>query len=117
MALTEHPDCDCPACRERRGEPQSEAEQDDGPAWRGAKFDAVREDVLEAQDYQCADCGMTDEEHRERDDLWPEDGGLHVHHKREIWEFDNPQDAHFEDNCVALCVNCHNERHPWDITD
>lgn len=106
--------CDCPACTD--GQP-TDTEQEGSPTWRGAKFNRVREAVLEDQSHQCADCGITDEEHRERDDLWPEGGGLHVHHRTEIWEFDNPQDAHTEDNCVALCANCHDDRHPWDIAN
>lgn len=106
---TEEP-CDCPACSD--GEPSDT----DTQTWRGAAFQRVREQVLEAQDFACSDCGMTNEEHRERDDLFPVNGGLHVHHITEIKEFDDPQDAHTEDNCIALCAKCHNDRHPWDIT-
>lgn len=52
---------------------------------------------------------MTDNEHRERDDLFGK--GLHVHHIVDVTEFDNWDDAHTLDNLETLCALCHGNEH------
>lgn len=78
-------------------------------AYYGVSWDAVRQRVLDRDDHQCQGCGLTNDEHRERDDLFPADGGLHVHHKVPAKDFDSHDDANRLDNLVALCSDCHRD--------
>jgi hypothetical protein len=83
---------------------------DDGDTYHtrhGREFEEAREEVLERADYRCERCGITDDEHRERDDLFPPNGGLHIHHKADTTEFDDVSKAHRLSNLVALCAECH----------
>jgi hypothetical protein len=76
----------------------------------GPGFEEQRLPVLRRYEWQCADCGMTDKEHRNRDDLWPPNGGLHIHHKTASRRFENEENAHIKINLIALCSDCHNKR-------
>ena len=76
----------------------------------GSDFKAIRSDVLERSEYRCEECGLADDEHRQRDDLFPPNGGLHIHHKIPTTEFDDPADAHVLSNLVSLCAECHEEK-------
>lgn len=69
--------------------------------WRTA-----REKALIRDEHECQDCGLTDEEHRER---W--ENGLHVHHIVPYHTFDDPEAAHGLWNLLTLCWRCHERRH------
>ena len=73
----------------------------------GSGFEDAREVVLERADRRCERCGITDDEHRERGDLFPPNGGLHVHHKTPTTDFDDMSKAHDPSNLEVLCANCH----------
>lgn len=83
---------------------------DDGLSFdqrHGPDFEDSREVALERAGYRCERCGITDDEHRERDDLFPPNGGLHVHHKTPTTDFDDVAEAHDPDNLEVLCAECH----------
>lgn len=71
---------------------------------QGKNWAAIRQRALDADDYQCQGCGLTEEEHRER-----YGAGLSVHHIHPRMEFDDPHEADQIDNLVALCRDCHSK--------
>ena len=75
----------------------------------GSSFQEERVVALERDGYRCQmpECDVTDEEHRQRDDLWPPQGGLHVHHIHETTTFDSPEEADRADNLISLCQKHH----------
>lgn len=76
---------------------------------RSDKLERLRQKAKERDGYQCVDCGITDEEHRERDDLFGE--GLHVHHKIPVMAFgSNVEEAHYLENLITVCAEHHRER-------
>ena len=100
-ALAEHDRC--VPCQEGEREVP-----DDSPTYatrHGPAFEDIRDDVLERDDRECRGCGISDAEHRQRDDLFG--GGLHVHHIRPVTDFDDPDDAHRLSNLTVLCADCH----------
>ena len=78
----------------------------------GDEWQSIREDVLERDNYCCQDCGLTHSEHQRRDDLFPPNKGLHVHHIRPFRLFDSPEEANQLDNLIALCADCHRDAEP-----
>jgi len=78
-------------------------------SYYGTSWEDVRQRVLDRDDRRCQGCGITNAEHRERGDLFPPDGGLHVHHKDKAKNFDSHDDANSLDNLVALCADCHRD--------
>jgi 5-methylcytosine-specific restriction endonuclease McrA len=72
-------------------------------------FEEVRHRALANYGYKCVKCGISDKEHRERGDLWPPQGGLHVHHKIDSQRFEEPSNSHIQINLVPLCDRCHKE--------
>lgn len=54
----------------------------------------VRNTVLQRDDYTCQICGV-------------QNGFNHVHHIIPKREFEIEEDAHYEKNCITLCVSCH----------
>jgi hypothetical protein len=73
--------------------------------YRGG-WDTAREEALERDGYECQDCGLTDEEHREL-----QARGIHVHHIIRYRTFDDPESAHGLWNLLTLCWRCHMQRH------
>lgn len=73
----------------------------------GENWQKVRAEVLERDDYKCQKCGLSNEEHKKRSDLWPPWGGLHVHHLVPFVEFDSKEEANKMKNLVSLCASCH----------
>lgn len=64
----------------------------------GSEWDEKRKDQLERDNYQCVVCGKCEE------DIGTEP---HVHHRKPVRNFDDPNDAHFEENLVSLCPKHH----------
>jgi 5-methylcytosine-specific restriction endonuclease McrA len=67
----------------------------------GRKFEEKRLEVLERDGHECRYCGMTNEEHIKRDDMFGV--GLHVHHIIPTSEGGD----HSLDNLVTVCAACH----------
>lgn len=59
-----------------------------GPGWHSA-----REDRLEHDNHKCQRCGDTE--------------NLEVHHIRPVRDFEEPRDAHYRENLITLCRDCH----------
>lgn len=70
----------------------------DGPKWRDA-----RREALERDDFECARCGMSREEHDER---FSRD--LEAHHITPVFDGGEKFDV---DNLVTLCQPCHKRTH------
>lgn len=66
----------------------------------------VRNNVLKRDDNTCQICG---DKHRFN----------HVHHMIPKRLFENEEDAHYEDNCITLCISCHGcvEKGSMDIPE
>lgn len=60
----------------------------------GGLWNDIREKVLERDDHECQECGS-------------EDVRLEVHHIKPIREFEDPQNAHYMENLITLCVKHH----------
>lgn len=71
----------------------------------GVDWPGIRQQVLDRDDFRCQGCGLTDQEHRERDDLFG--GGLHIHHEQPAKDFDSRAEANALSNLTALCADCH----------
>lgn len=100
----------CEACRtgdDEQPEPVYKGRKNEYTGHYGTDWEDVRERVLEAANYRCEKCGMTNDEHSQRDDLFG--GGLHIHHKTPAKEFDTYGEANDPSNLQALCADCHRE--------
>ena len=73
----------------------------------GPEFKEARTIALERADHKCERCGITNAEHKRRDDLFPPDGGLHAHHKTPTTEFEDRDVMNSVDNLEILCADCH----------
>lgn len=100
----------CDACRD----PPDEADErtykgykDRYTSYYGTDWRTIRDRVLDRDDHACRNCGMTDDEHRERDDLFG--GGLHIHHKTPAKDFNDRDEANDLSNLIALCAECHRD--------
>ena len=112
--------CDCPGCRRERERRQNWT-MNGGYATHGGvetynqrhgvEFAEVRPRVLKRDDYTCQGpgCGITDEEHRGRDDLFPPGGGLHINHIIDTTEFEDRETPHQMKNLITLCDSCHKQ--------
>lgn len=77
--------------------------------FRGLNWNEQRSKALIRDRFRCQNCGMSDSEHRERDDMFPPNAGLHVHHIVPFRTFDRAEKANRVDNLVTLCFECHQE--------
>lgn len=86
------------------------AHYDYGEGWNLQK----RKQVLERDDYQCQECRMSQEEHK--DTLG---NSLHVHHIVPYRIFDDNSEANRLENLVLLCAECHMEveHQIWQLED
>lgn len=73
----------------------------------GTDWPDIRDEVLQRDRHECQRCGISHEEHKKRDDLFPPGKGLHVHHITPFREFDSVDEANRLENLVALCARCH----------
>lgn len=64
------------------------------------RFSGIRKRVLERDGHKCAECGMSDIEHRQK---W--NRPLNVHHK------DGDEKNNAMDNLQTLCYSCHGKKH------
>lgn len=64
-----------------------------GRRYTGEAWETARRKAFDRDDSRCQSCGRRDE--------------LHAHHVRPVRSFDTPEDAHFVDNLVVLCKQCH----------
>lgn len=93
---------DADACPEHRDDDDDD-EQSTYDTRHGSDFRKARTKTLEQAEHKCESCGLTDEEHRGRDDLRPIDGGLHVHHIQPTKD----GGTHEQSNLMVLCDDCH----------
>jgi len=96
-----------PEEQESDPDPEYAGYKDRYTGYYGTSWEAIRQRVLERDNRQCQQCGLSDEAHRDRGDLFPPGGGLHIHHRVKAKEFDSRQEANSLDNLVALCASCH----------
>lgn len=78
----------------------------------GQTFTEARRRALHNSGWLCEDCGLTDLEHRQRDDLFG--GGLHVHHTIDAIRFEDSEQSHIQINLEVLCATCHRQRSTWE---
>jgi len=90
-------DCDCPAC----SEDEQQQERDTFHTRHGVGWQEARQEALERAGYECQSCGISNKQHKKRDDLFG--GGLHVHHKTATSE----GGTHAQENLVVVCARCH----------
>lgn len=69
-----------------------------------ARFDGVRQQILERDGYACVNCGMTQEEHIAK---WRR--GLTINHINGIGRFAKNPDNRPE-NLETLCLSCHGKK-------
>lgn len=79
--------------------------KDEYTGYHGTDWEDIRADVLERDDYECQNCGLSHSEHKQRDDLFGK--GLHIHHKTPSKDFDSYVEANDLSNLIALCADCH----------
>lgn len=68
----------------------------------GSNWLYVREERLSLDDFECQNCGMTNEESEKKYGR-----GLEVHHIVPIKEFEEPEDGNYIENLISLCTDCH----------
>lgn len=68
----------------------------------------LREHALERDERQCQECGMAQEEHKERYGV-----GLNVHHLEDVSDHQQPEEADVIENLETLCCICHGKQHPF----
>ena len=99
--------CECESCEAQRDVPLTEQDgrtKEWGEKYdsrHGSEFQEAREVALERAGYECQSCGISNEQHIKRDDLFG--GGLHVHHKTATSE----GGTHAQENLVVVCADCH----------
>jgi hypothetical protein len=89
----------------KRGSYQTSAQR------HGPHFQQQRKLALNRDGWTCQmpGCTITYDEHCERDDLFPQGGGLHVHHIRDSQHFDSAEAADTLDNLISLCAEHHDQ--------
>lgn len=73
----------------------------------GENWDERRFEILERDGFECRLCGISQSEHREKEDV-----GLHVHHIQPFRTFDDPEVANQASNLVTVCSDCHTTIEP-----
>jgi 5-methylcytosine-specific restriction endonuclease McrA len=73
----------------------------DYPTRYGEGWYRVKRQALERDNYECQDCGKTREEIGRNPD---------VHHMKPVRSFDEESDAHYLENVISVCVQCHKDR-------
>ncbi len=74
----------------------------DGTLDYGSNWEKQRELALERDERVCQDCGILDDEQRDKTGE-----GLHVHHLKKRRKFDSYEKANRLENLVSLCRSCH----------
>jgi len=92
---------------EESEEAEYKGRKDSYTAYYGETWEKQRQRALKRDNFECTECGLTQEEHRERDDLFG--NGLHVHHIEPAKEFETYEEANKLSNLKTLCANCHRE--------
>jgi uncharacterized protein YjcR len=69
-----------------------------GPGWNENKRNQVRE----LDNHECANCGMTQEDHQSEHNC-----KLHVHHLIKARDIDDAEKRNAVKNLVTLCASCH----------
>lgn len=77
----------------------------ENPNRYGNNWYRIREKKVRQDNYTCNEC------HEQKLGKYE----LHVHHVIPIEEFDNIDDAHYNDNLETLCYECHMEHHNKEI--
>lgn len=72
------------------------------PSYYGPSWDTQREKAVERDGYQCQECGMEREKHREK---WGSD--LEVHHIEPLRKFNDTKKANQLENLITVCKICH----------
>jgi 5-methylcytosine-specific restriction endonuclease McrA len=82
---------------------------DEHPRWQGGykeyygwSWDKRREDIQKRDSNNCQNCGLNSQE------------TLDVHHIVPVRTFDNPNNAHFDENMYQLCDECHKKFEKMD---
>lgn len=70
----------------------------------GSNWKEQRSKAIERDRYTCQSCGGHINELRDGQTT-----GLEVHHIVPIREFDEPEDANFQENLITLCSSCHHK--------
>lgn len=73
----------------------------------GKGWKTLRRRILERDRYRCQDCGIKHGDHHEKFGQ-----GLEIHHIIPVKEFEREEEAHFSENLIALCSDCHTKWEP-----
>lgn len=68
----------------------------------GTGWNEARRKTLERDDYTCQECGMTQDEHKEKYGY-----SLEAHHIIPFRTFDDSEEANKLENLVTVCTQCH----------
>lgn len=78
----------------------------------GEQWMEQRKKALEADDYECQVCGLTESSHKDEFGM-----SLHVHHKTPLRKFEDIGEAHDLQNIVTLCCRCHRKAEVGNISE
>jgi predicted DNA-binding protein YlxM (UPF0122 family) len=68
------------------------------------RWQEIRRNVLDRDNYTCQRCGMTN---NDSEDCY--DRGLNIHHIEPLTHFDSRKEADELSNLLAVCIGCHND--------
>jgi predicted HNH restriction endonuclease len=86
---------------------------EDHPFWKGGgdryygpknEWAKTRQKVLERDSFECQDCGMDNEDHKNEYGC-----ELHIHHITPRKEFNDYEEANKLNNLITYCVSCHSK--------
>jgi hypothetical protein len=75
----------------------------------GPNWDRRRSEILARDSYECVECGITRDSHKE---LYDHD--LHVHHIKPKSACDSFEETNDPENLITLCRECHAEKEKVD---